>query len=450
MDLLPLEEQKESVNNWKQIGLGIFGLADMLIKRGMEYGSQESISLCDKIGKTMINESLMTSAIISQTREPYPMFNYEDISSTEFYKYNVEPEIDKIIKQYGLRNSQLLTIAPTGSLSNLFGVSGGIEPIFANYYERKTESLHGEDVKYKIYTPIVEEYMNKNNIKDDKDLPSYFITSQNLNYKKRIEMQSIWQSHIDASISSTVNVPNDFTVEDVENLYLYAYDKKLKGVTIFRDGCNRAGILIANTTQELPVQVYGIEEVALQRGDIIEVSDDVIGKKRKLITGCGSLHCEAFFDPITGELVETFLSKGSTGGCNNFMIGLSRMISLASRGGCDIKNIIDQLNSCGVCPSYAVRTATKHDTSRGASCPIALGNALLDMYNEIQDEMFDLDDIEESNTIKIKKIEIKETTKETKTYDEYLDNGICPTCHTPLIKTNGCIQCRDCGFTKCD
>lgn len=99
-----------------------------------------------------------------------------------------------------------------------------------------------------------------------------------------------------------------------------------------------------------------------------KADDNCIGKKRTLKTGCGTLHCEAFFDPETGQLLETYFSKGSSGGCNNFMIGLSRAISLCARGGIDVYSIVDQLKSSGTCPSYAVRSATKHDTSKGSSC----------------------------------------------------------------------------------
>ena len=105
----------------------------------------------------------------------------------------------------------------------MLGISGGIEPIYANYYERKTESLHGEDVYYKVYTKIVENYMKQFDIKDDKLLPDYFVTAMTLEYRQRIDMQSIWQRHIDASISSTVNVPNGFTVEETEGLYTVSY-----------------------------------------------------------------------------------------------------------------------------------------------------------------------------------------------------------------------------------
>ena len=125
----------------------------------------------------------------------------------------------------------------------------------------------------------------------------------------------------------------------------------------------------------------------LPRGYIVKADDNCIGKKRTLITGCGTLHCEAFFDPTTGDLLETYFSKGSSGGCLNTLTGLSRMISLACRGGVDIYSIVDQLKSSGVCPSYAVRRATKHDTSKGSCCPVAIGNALIDMYEELQNEL---------------------------------------------------------------
>jgi ribonucleoside-diphosphate reductase alpha chain len=118
----------------------------------------------------------------------------------------------------------------------MLGVSGGIEPIFANSYTRKTESLHSEDHYYKVYTPIVAEYMSKNGIEKEEDLPDFFITAKDLNHGDRISMQSVWQSHIDASISSTVNLPYDSTPEDVFNIYVDAWKAGLKGITVFRDG----------------------------------------------------------------------------------------------------------------------------------------------------------------------------------------------------------------------
>lgn len=159
---------------------------------------------------------------------------------------NANDDVLELINKYGLRNSQLLTIPPTGSISTLIGCSNGLEPIFQISYTRKSESLHHEDTYYKVFTPIVKEYMDRNNITREEDLPGFFVTTSNLNYRDRIEVQAAWQQYIDASISSTVNVPNEFTIEEVEDLYLYAWEKGLKGVTIYRDGCARDGILIPN------------------------------------------------------------------------------------------------------------------------------------------------------------------------------------------------------------
>lgn len=433
LPLHPLKEQRESVYDWRQIGLGIFGLADLLIKLGIKYGSPEAIDLCDMIGHTMADMAIKTSAVLAKEYGVYPKYKPEAVEQSAFYSKNALGETKELVESFGLRNSQLLTIAPTGSLSTMLGVSGGIEPIFANYYTRKTESLKGHDEYYKVYTPIVKEYMDKHGLKDDSELPDYFVTAQTLDYKNRIYMQSIWQSHIDASISSTVNVPNDFTVEQVEGLYMTAWDAGLKGVTIFRDGCKRAGILTIKENVEDIVE----KPHRLERGMIIKADDNCIGKKRTLRTGCGTLHCEAFFDPDNGQLLETYFSKGSSGGCNNFMIGLSRMISLAARGGIDVYSIVDQLKSSGTCPSYAVRTATKHDTSKGSSCPVAIGNALLEMYEEMIDEV-GFSDVEE------KELEVI-TPKIVP-----VSKAKCPQCGGELVFEGGCNTCKNCGWSKCD
>lgn len=431
----PLPEQRESVNDWRQIGLGIMGLADMLIKMGITYGESEALELCDQIGFLMADTAIAASALLAKEKGPFPKYKQENILSTPYFQANTSEGTVELVKKYGMRNSQLLTIAPTGTLSTMLGISGGIEPVYANYYERKTESLHGTDVYYKVYTKIVENYMKDFKITDDSNLPEYFVTAMALEYHQRIDMQSVWQRHIDASISSTVNVPNRFTVEETENLYLYAYEKGLKGITIFRDGCRRLGVLSTEETKKSgPVAGDG-----LKRGEIVLVTDDVLGKKRKLITGCGSLHCIALFDPHTGALLETYLSKGSTGGCNNFMIGLSRMISISARGGIDIYTIIDQLNSTGSCPSYSVRRATHKDTSKGSCCPMAVGNALLDMYNEVQQEIAQ----------KSAKEPAKKIPKPKAVQASPRDKMICPECGEPLVFEGGCNVCKSCGWSKC-
>ena len=443
LPLHPLQEQQESVAKWRQIGLGIMGLADCLIKLGLAYGEEDAVVMCDKIGFAMADSAIAASAKLAKEKGAYPACEIDEVMSTPYFLANTTEKTRELVKKYGLRNSQLLTIAPTGTLSTMLGISGGIEPVYANYYERKTESLHGTDVYYKVYTKIVEAYMKQFGIKSDAELPDYFVTAMTLDYRQRIDMQSIWQQHIDASISSTVNVPNGFTVEETEGLYMYAYEKGLKGITIFRDGCKRIGILNTDMKKEKKEVTAG---EGLKRGEILLVTDDVVGKKRKLVTGCGSLHCIALFDPNTGALLETYLSKGSTGGCNNFMVGLSRMISISARGGISIETIVDQLNSSGSCPSYTARRVTRKDTSRGACCPMAVGNALMDMYNEMQEELAAKENCESEKPVK----KVKKVPKPKAVSAELdKDKMYCPECGEPLVFEEGCNICKSCGWSKC-
>ena len=439
LSLHPLEEQRQSVADWRQIGLGIMGLADMLIKMELPYDSEQARQLCEEIGLVMADQALYTSAFLARHNGPYN--NYKScVQKSEFLKNNTCESTREAIEAYGLRNSQLLTIAPTGTISTMLGISGGIEPIFANSYTRKTESLHGHDEYYKVYTPIVKEYMDEHGIKDEAELPNWFCTSSTISPLNRVLMQGVWQKHIDASISSTVNLPEEATIEDVEEIYLNAWKEGLKGITVFRNGCKRLGILTTNSSQEKE------EEKGLSRGEIISCSDNLIGMKRRLTTGCGSLHCTAWFDPQTGDLMEIYLNKGSTGGCANFMVGLSRMISLACRGGVKIEDIADQLQSTGACPSYASRTATKHDTSKGACCPMAVGNALMEMWNEMKER------IEKGNSIiALANSDSQIPSSESRpSFNPEADNGAkCPECGSELIQEGGCVICKSCGWSKC-
>lgn len=439
LSLHPLEEQRQSVADWRQIGLGIMGLADMLIKMELPYDSEQARQLCEEIGLVMADHALYTSAFLAGYDGSYN--NYKScVQKSEFLKNNTCESTREVIEAYGLRNSQLLTIAPTGTISTMLGISGGIEPIFANSYTRKTESLHGHDEYYKVYTPIVKEYMDEHGIKDETELPNWFCTSSTISPLNRVLMQGVWQKHIDASISSTVNLPEEATTKDVEEIYLNAWKEGLKGITVFRNGCKRLGILTANNSQEKE------EEKGLSRGEIISCSDNLIGMKRRLTTGCGSLHCTAWFDPQTGDLMEIYLNKGSTGGCANFMVGLSRMISLACRGGVKIEDIADQLQSTGACPSYASRTATKHDTSKGACCPMAVGNALMEMWKEMKER------IEKGNSIiALANSNSQISSSESRpSFNPEADNGAkCPECGSELIQEGGCVICKSCGWSRC-
>lgn len=453
LSLHPLKVQRNSVRDWRQIGLGIMGLADMLIKLGVTYGSEESLVICDDIGWNLANEALSTSMTIAKNKGEYPMFS-DKVWESDFYKNHIGISAP-------LRNSQLLTIAPTGTLSTMLGISGGVEPIFANYYTRRTESLHGEEKEYKIFTPIAWEYLQEHGYgEDETKLPQYFITSAEIPYRDRIDMQATWQKHIDASISSTVNLPNSATIDDVKDLYMYAWKQGLKGITVFRDGCKRLGILTTdNTSNDTPTNDDDIF-ATLRRGDIINVDDDLVGYKRKITSGCGDFSEQIFFDDFTGEPLENFIAMGDGGGCARNLEAISRLISLALRSGIPVSEVIKQLKKVHSCPAYRARKIQKGDTSVGTSCPSAIGYAIEELCNKINDRLFDGTDIDDNlifddsdhnmmieNWYEDSKSEIK---------DLLSNQAICPECGAKLQHEGGCVVCRGdethagCGWSKCD
>ena len=422
LPLHPLQEQRDSVGDWRQIGLGVMGVADMLVKLHLRYDSDEAIEFCRDISCALANVAMYSSARLAKEHgKPYLKYQKSTIN-TPFVKHNADSTTCDFIRKYGLYNSQLLTVAPTGTLSTMLGISGGIEPIFAKSYKRKTESLHGESRYYDVLTPIYAKYAQENNLTVNDRFPDWFVDSSEISPVQRVKMQAAWQKGIDASISSTVNLPNSATVDDISTIYMEAWKNGLKGITIYRSGCMREGVLVTETPTE--------KSSELKRGAIVPCKDNLIGLKRKLTTGCGSLHVLGYFDPDTKELQEVYFNKGSTGGCANFMTGLSRMVSLLCRAGVSIFDIKDQLDSTGVCPSYATRRAVKHDTSDGSCCPMAIGNALVDMWKELNEAFPTQIDVQS----KLKEIE---------------NVSVCPECGAEVQHEGGCVQCKSCGWSRC-
>ena len=429
LELHPLEIQRETVRDWRQIGLGIMGFADMLIKLGIPYGSGQSITIIHKIGKAMNDAGLLESARLAKEKGAFVKCDNEKILKSTFMQHIKNDSVLNAIESDGLRNSQLFTIAPTGSISTMLGVSGGVEPLFDIAYTRTTKSLHGEDKDYVVVTPIVEECLKAKGMDfttmDPKDLPKEIVWSKVINPMDRVDVQSVWQDYIDASISSTVNLAEDTTVEQVYTLYLYAWSKGCKGLTIFRDGCARTAILNSTTEKkEEPKEEPVVQEIDT---DI----ENCIAKGTKLSTGCGSLWITCYFHKTDGRLCHIFLDKGSTGGCNSFMNGLSRMISLAGKKGATIDEIVDQLESTIACPSYAIAKSTKSNISAGKGCPSAIGKAIKKLSEEFKKEY-----LAPTTNIVYK--------------DEEIEIAKCPKCGADLSYTGGCITCFDCGWSKCD
>ena len=434
--------------NYRNIGLGVFGYATMLMKLGMRYGEPNALEFTDSIFNLMFKAAVIKSNELAKELGVFPKYKDCIWDSDIIKAHFLQSEIDAM-REFGLRNCSLLSIAPTGSIATTLNESGGAEPEYALSFTRRTVGMtNNEDTYYKVFCKAAREYMEQHNCTED-ELPDYFVSSADIPWGNRVMTQAIMQRHIDTAISSTVNLPNSATVDDVEKLYWFAWKNGLKGITIFRDGCKRMPILSNKKTETTPEEQskQSFTSTPLPRGYIMPANDNVIGKKRKLCTGCGSLHCTAFFDPYYGNLCEVYLSKGSTGGCQQFMVGLSRMISLAARAGCDIHDIIDQLNSCGTCPSYAIRRATQHDTSAGSCCPMAVGNALLDMWKEMQEQIADRDDDFEFIEPLSKPKQIKPDKKPIITE---INVAKCPECGAPITHEGGCVQCKNCGWSKCN
>ena len=430
LPLHPLPEQRETVRDWRQIGLGIMGFGDMLLMLGYNYDSQNALKMIQLIGETLVQTGLDESCKLAQEKGAFPKCDGDKLLDSNFIKWHYENKTIKKdladrIHTFGLRNSQLFTIAPTGSISTMLGVTGGVEPIFATHYTRKTESLHGEEKYYDVYTPIVQ-YMLDNKIIDKLQVKT-IATAQTINPFDRVQVQGKWQEYIDASISSTVNLVEDTSEETIFQLYVAAWECGCKGLTVYRAGCKKEGVLTVDKPKEDSPSSENTIQIPIVDTDI----NNCTAHGTKIMTGCGSLWITAYFHNQTGQLCHIFLDKGSKGGCNSFMIGLSRLISLAGKKGATVDEIVDQLNSVPACPSYATRTATKGDTSPGKCCPSAIANALKQLNNN-----FVINHVFEQHPVEVE--------------EEKIEIAKCPICGKDLAHTGGCITCFECGYSKCD
>ena len=255
LPLHPLQEQRDSVADWRQIGLGITGLGDMLIRLGVTYGSESSLEVVDNVMKIIATTAVVESLRMAREFGCYPKCEKEKLVESTFIK-NLEltQSIKDEITRYGLYNSQLLTIAPAGSISSILSVSSGGEPNFDLKFYRTTKSLDNKDVTYEVTASTVLEYQE---LYPNTQLPEYFIIAEQIDFKDRIKMQSVLQKYIDASISSTLNIREEASVDEVYNIYMEGWKKGLKGCTIWRNNCKREGILTKEKPKEDNVKVNG-------------------------------------------------------------------------------------------------------------------------------------------------------------------------------------------------
>lgn len=433
LPLHPLQEQRDSVADWRQIGLGVMGLADMFIKLKVKYGSATSRSVIESIGHELIMTALETSSILAASHGPYPKFNRDYVIRTPFFKNLDSGDMNDLrfqslyddVCKYGLRNSQLLTCAPTGSIATMLGVSTGCEPIFATSYTRKTESLVNEERYYKVYTPIIKELIDKGF--SEEALPEYVVTSEQIPYRERIKVQATLQKFIDASISSTINLPESVTIDDVETIYRLAWEEGLKGVTVYRSGCKRGAVLSKNSViKECLKRPESVEAklIRFKNGseNWIAFVGLIDGRPYEIFTGINNIEDFPIPTSITeGEIIKVKDSLGKRYdfqytdkyGYTNRLGGLSRIFNQEYW-------------------NYAKLISA-----------LLRGGIELDKVVKIIDGMHF-----ESDTLNTWKNGVKRAIK-TFIVDGVTSHEVCPDCGEHLIYEGGCTICKNCGFSRC-
>ena len=418
-----LEEQKQNAMNDRRVGLGILGLGDMLVKMGIKYDSDEALETINKIMEIHRNTAYETSAELAKEKGQFPNFDWDGYSQSLFVQ-DLPKELQEKIKNHGVRNCTLTTVAPTGSGAIVARVTSGIEPIFATSYQRKVkknDSLGKEFDTFTVYHPVVKEMFGT-----DENLPEYVVTAHNVDPYFRVKMQGEVQKYIDSSISSTVNLAEETTVDTVADIYMTAYKADLKGITVYREG-SREGILITNEKSSENEPQTEAQEKKSARMRPTTTS----GQTRRMRTGDGTLYITVNEDE--NGLCEVFTTIGKAGGTVAAQTeAISRLISLSLRSGVDPNSIISQLKGIsGPNPTW-------EDGQLILSTPDAIGRAL--------ESFVDGEAVPESGKKKAQFEIAEDTSTLPNTQGMY-----CKECDGHgIVDEGGCLICKDCGWSKCE
>ncbi|WP_435367965.1 adenosylcobalamin-dependent ribonucleoside-diphosphate reductase [Paenibacillus lautus] len=239
IDRTPYHFEENELNQKKErrVGLGTMGLAELMIKLNIRYGSPESLEFLDKLYGFIAREAYLASADIAEEKGSFQAFDAELYLQSGFMKNMAEvyPEVAEAVRKKGARNVTVITQAPTGSTGTMVGTSTGIEPYFAFKYFRQSRLGFDEQ-----FVPIAQDWLDSH---PGEELPDYYVTAMSLSAEDHIRVQAAIQRWVDSSISKTANCPSDFTVEDTKRLYELAFDLGCKGVTIYRDGSRDVQVL---------------------------------------------------------------------------------------------------------------------------------------------------------------------------------------------------------------
>lgn len=410
----PLPQQKEASLYSRRVGLGFTGLADMLAKLKVKYDTDKALVLVDKLFDRIKNIAYDESANIAREKGTFPGFIREKHVESEFPKGLSEKTLEKIWK-YGLRNAALLTVPPVGSGAILAGTTSGIEPIFCISYTRRSESLSKGE--FKVYHSLAREYMEIFGVSESR-LPEFFVTAHQINPIMRVRIQTTIQKHIDASISSTVNLPKSATEDDIEKVYFEGYKLGCKSITVYREG-SREGVLITEDTGKVKPRPR------------VEVQS---GMTWKVKTGCGNLYVTVNEDEK--GIFEVFTNMGKAGGCVAAQTeAISRLISLTLRAGIDERDILKQISGIR-CPA----PAWNPDGKLVYSCADGISHALkkhLKTKGKVVENTVEVP-TQAGSGIEFKKLIEGDTSVKT-----------CPECGSVMQPMGGCFVCIDCGYSKC-
>lgn len=248
----PLDENRTCIDDWRSLGLGLFGVADALVAMKLAYGSREASAFMENVMKIMLLSALRSSCDRAKMKGTFGQYRWEATEKSPIIQMVKELDggLYEDIRTYGLRNGTLLAIAPTGTISLLMGsFSGGCEPLYKISYERSTHKMEEVNGSFRVYAHSVKDLLRYHHLPltlTDDEIREKFpwvIESHDISFMDRVAMQAVMQKYVDNSISSTVNLKNDATPEDIYDIYLAAWESGCKGITVFRDGCRRGNIL---------------------------------------------------------------------------------------------------------------------------------------------------------------------------------------------------------------
>ncbi len=406
----PLEQMEKTTKGNRKVGLGIMGFADMLIKMGIPYDSEEALKTAEEIMKFISEEAAQASRGLAGDRGPFPNFS----CST----YTEE-----------IRNATRTTIAPTGSLSIIANCSSGIEPLFAVSFVRKNilsdvimvdvNPLFEEIARERgFYSPeLMEKIAQSGSVQGLKEVPPdvqrIFVTAHDITPEWHIRMQAAFQKYTDNAVSKTVNFPHSAAENDVAQVFRLAYRLGCKGVTVYRDGSRETQVLNRGDTKK---EEKMTEKLPRPRPEL------TVGGTVKVITGCGSLYVTINEDQH--GLCEVFARMGKSGGCiSSHSEAIGRLISLALRAGVETESIMKQLKGIR-CPKVAF-----HHGEKVLSCADAIQIALQRyISNEATSVQLSLDQLNEGLWGRCPE---------------------CPECGAMLEMQEGCLKCRSCGYSEC-